>query len=59
MYISRGNRLLFLKKNVYLSLNIVFVQANSVDPDTMPHDAAFHLGLHCFPKNASRIESLI
>ena len=21
--------------------------ANSVDPDVMPHKAAFHLGLHC------------
>ena len=22
----------------------------SVDPDEMPYFAAFHLGLHCFPK---------
>ena len=24
--------------------------ANSVDPDEMPHGAAFHLGIHCLPK---------
>ena len=23
---------------------------NSVDPDEMQHDAAFHLNLHCLPK---------
>ena len=29
-------------------------KANSVDPDEMPHYAAFHLGLHCLPKYAFR-----
>ena len=48
MYIFRGYRLLFLNKIVCLSLNIVFVQANSVDPEKIPYYAAFHLGLHCF-----------
>ena len=24
--------------------------ANSEDPDEMPHKAAFHQGLHCLPK---------
>ena len=33
-----------------LSLNIVFIFANSADPDEMLHYAAFHLGLHCLPK---------
>ena len=33
---------------------IVFVLANSVDPDEMLHYAAFHLGLHCLPKYALR-----
>ena len=28
--------------------------ANSVDPDEMPHNAAFHLGLHCLQKYAFR-----
>ena len=31
----------------HFSLKIVFVLENSVDPDEMPHNAAFHLGLHC------------
>ena len=38
-----------------LSLNIVFVSANSVDPDEMQHDMAFHLGLHCLPKYAFKV----
>ena len=24
--------------------------ANSEDPDEMPHHAAFHQGMHCFPR---------
>ena len=24
--------------------------ANSEDPDEMPHNAAFHRGLHCLPR---------
>ena len=36
-----------MKKNVFLSLKIDFVLANSADPDEMPHHAAFHLELHC------------
>ena len=28
----------------------VFIFANSADPDEMLHLAAFHQGLHCFPK---------
>ena len=35
---------------VFFSLVIVSVLANSVDPDEMPHHAAFHQGLHCLPK---------
>ena len=34
----------------FLSLKIVLVLANSVDPDEMWHDGAFHLGLHCLLK---------
>ena len=34
---SMGHRLLFQNKFVFLSLKIVFVLANSVDPDEMPH----------------------
>ena len=29
---------------------INIVSANSADHDEMPHNAAFHLGLHCLPK---------
>ena len=29
---------------------INFDLANSSDPDEMPHNVAFHLGLHCLPK---------
>ena len=35
---------------MFLSLKIVFVLANSTDPDEMLHYAAFHLGLHCLQK---------
>ena len=42
-----GHRLSFQNKILFLSLKIVFVLANSVDPDEMPHSNAFHLGLHC------------
>ena len=38
----------------FLSLKFECVLANSLDPDKMPHDAAFHLGLHCLPKYAFR-----
>ena len=43
-------------KNIYIffSLKVVFVLANSVDPDEMPHNAAFHLDLHCLPKYSFR-----
>ena len=33
-----------------MSLDIVFILANSADPDDMPHYAAFCLGLHCLSK---------
>ena len=36
--------------DVFLSLKIVLIIANSVDSDEMQHNAAFHLGLHCLPK---------
>ena len=31
-------------------MNTCFIFANRADPDEMPHDAAFHLDLHCLPK---------
>ena len=48
-YILRGHKLYFPHTNVFLSLKIVFVIANRIDSDEMPH---YHLGLHCLPKNA-------
>ena len=35
---------------MFLSLKIVLILANSVDPDEMQHYAAFHLDLDCSPK---------
>ena len=34
-------------KNSFLSEYIFFTLTNSVDPDEMLHDAAFHLGIRC------------
>ena len=36
--------------DVCLSMKIVFILANSADPDEIQHYAAFHLDLHCLPK---------
>ena len=41
---------MFLKYDVFLSLKVVLILANSALPDEMQHYAAFHLGLHCLPK---------
>ena len=43
-----------INKIVFISLKIISTIANSVDPDVMPHYAAFHLGLNCLPKYAFR-----
>ena len=32
----------------------VLVLVNTVDPDEMPDDEIFHLGIHCLPKYALR-----
>ena len=40
----------FLNYDVFLSLKIVLILANSADPDEMQQYAAFHLGLYCLPK---------
>ena len=45
----KGSQVIISAKNC-ISLKIDFVLANSADPDEMPHYAAFHLGLHCWPK---------
>ena len=56
--ISMGPPIMHLKRlyvnvlyyDVHLSLKVVLNLANSVDPDEMQHNAAFHQGLHCLPK---------
>ena len=47
--ILRGNRSKFLNYHVFLSLKIVFILANSADPDEMLPYMTFHLGLHFLP----------
>ena len=39
---------------LYIFLKSVDVLASSVDPDEMPHYAAFHLDLHSLPKYTFR-----
>ena len=36
--------------DVFQSLKVVLIIANSADPDEMQQDAVFHLGLHCLPE---------
>ena len=48
LYISKG--VMIFKKYCILLSEICFTFTNSVDPDEMQHDAAFHLGLHCLRK---------
>ena len=36
--------------DVFLSLKVVLILANSADPDEMPSKVAFHLSLHCLPE---------
>ena len=49
VFIEGSNKLL---PNIIAFL--IFILANRVDPDEMPHYAAFHLDLHCLPKYAFR-----
>ena len=44
----KGSQVIILK-NVFLSLMIVFVLANNIDPDEMSHYIAHHQGLHYLP----------
>ena len=56
---------MYLNYDVFLSLKVVLILANSADPDEMQHDAAFHLNaalimLHfiwvqCLPKYQLRV----
>ena len=46
----KGSQAEFLKYDIFLSLKIVFIIANSAGLDEMRHYAAFHLGFHCLQK---------
>ena len=54
VYISRGVSLLFSNNIVFFLSEDLFTLTNSVDPDEMQPNAAFHLGLHCLPKYTLR-----
>ena len=45
-----GSKVYFLNYDVFLSLKVGLILANSADPDEMQHYPAFHLGLCCLPK---------
>ena len=47
VYIEGSHVMIF--KKIFISLKFFFVLVNSSDPDEMPHDAVFHLDLHCLP----------
>ena len=42
---------MFLNYDIFLSVKVVLILANSANPDQMQHCAAFDLGLHCLPKH--------
>ena len=52
---NKGLQINFFFQVVFLSLWMVFVLVNRVNPDEMPHDAAFNLGLHCMPKCTAHV----
>ena len=41
---------MFIDCDVFLSLNVVVILANSAEPGDMQYYAAVHLGSHYFPK---------
>ena len=51
--ILRGHRYKFLNFNKFLSLKVVFIIANSADPDEMLLYMAFYMGLHWLSKYLS------
>ena len=49
VYIEGSRVIISKEKNVFFSLKMDFVLANSAVHDEMLHYAAFHLGIHCLP----------
>ena len=52
--LTNASRKQGISYDVFLSLNVVLILANSEDPDKMQHYAAFHLGPYCLPKYSYR-----
>ena len=50
-----GSKVKFLNYDVFLSLKVVLILANSADPNETQHYAAFHLGLHGLPQLNSTV----
>ena len=50
----KGSEVAFLNYDIFLSLKVVLILANSADPDEMQHNAAFHLGLNCLLQDSFR-----
>ena len=52
MYIEGSHVIIFKKKKHCISFyeHVFCLILNIADPDKMPHNAAFHLGLHCLSK---------
>ena len=46
----KGPQVDFLNYDIFLSLKVVLILANSTGSVEMQHYVAFHLGLHCLPK---------
>ena len=47
----KGSHVEFLNYDLFPSLKVVLILANSTDPDELQQFAAFHLGLHCFDQS--------
>ena len=50
LHICLASQIQIQNNYVVQPLKIVFILANSADPDEMPPYSAFHLGLHFLPK---------
>ena len=50
MYIKGVSGTNFINYDLFLSLLIALIVANSAEQNEMQNDDAFHLGPHCLPK---------
>ena len=42
--------LVLMHQSIFITIFILVTLANSEDPDEMPHNVAFHQGLHCLQR---------